>query len=679
MMNVMKMNIDYLNGIGSARAKKLQKIDIHSVEDLLLSVPKCYLDRRLITQISCISAGSEVNVKGKVISTEFRPSRSGKRMFRAVLDDGSSIVELVFFHSKYIRSKVYRGVTLIASGSVHYWGSGLTMTHPDLTFPDGDGVFRSSPVIPVYTLTAGITQGVMRKIRQSALDATSGKITEIFTSEVLKKYGWNSREEIIRTVHFPENPEQGERARRMLALEELYLYQLLLLRIREKAKLFKGINLSGGIGRLDVFVSSLPWKLTKAQVRAINLLKDDISGKSPMRRLLQGDVGSGKTVVAAAGCVIAAHAGFQSAIAAPTEVLAVQHSITFEKLLKPLDIRCELITGGTGTVKRREIKEKLENGEVDVIIGTHALFEEDIIIPNLAYVAIDEQHKFGVEQREKLVTGKLQRPHMLVMSATPIPRTLAMTLYGDLDISVLDELPPGRGIIKTQIMGADMKKQVYEALYQRLKAGERAYIVYPLRESSENQDLRDASSSFEIIRNSNLGEFGVGLLTGDMKSSEKLSVSARFASGEISVLVCTTVVEVGLDVPEATVMIIAHAGRFGLSQLHQMRGRIGRSSRNSWCFLMADDELSEEAKERLDVLSTTLDGFKVAEKDLEMRGPGEVAGTRQHGTPVFRVASLVSDTALLVEARSITREYDMNKGLPEECRSRFEMIDAPGV
>jgi len=254
-----------------------------------------------------------------------------------------------------------------------------------------------------------------------------------------------------------------------------------------------------------------------------------------------------------------------------------------------------------------------------------------------------------------------------------------MTLYGDLDISVLDELPPGRGSIVTQVMGKEMKKKVYDILHERLKQGERAYIVYPLRESSENQDLRDAVSSFEIIRDSSLGKFGIGLLTGDMKSSEKLSVSSKFASGEISVLVCTTVVEVGLDVPEATVMIIAHAGKFGLSQLHQMRGRIGRSSRNSWCFLMADSELSSEAQERLDVLSQTLDGFRIAEKDLEMRGPGEVAGTRQHGTPVFRVASLVSDMVLLAEARGIALEYDLSKGLPEECRFRFGEIDVPGV
>jgi ATP-dependent DNA helicase RecG len=502
----------------------------------------------------------------------------------------------------------------------------------------------------------------------AALEEVGDGFEEVLPTEVLRGRGFVSRAEAVRAVHRPGSPEEGERAREVLALEDLYLYQHVLRRFRARKRRACGVAVQADEGALKAFADSLPFELTAAQGRAVSELAGDMAAPVPMRRLLQGDVGSGKTVVAAALCWLTHSAGLQSAVMAPTEVLASQHMRSLGGFLRGMGVGCGLLTGSTPAGERRRLAEALAQGEVSVLVGTHAVIEGSVPLERLGLLVVDEQHKFGVRQRESLLVGREPRPHLMVMTATPIPRTMAMTIYGDMDLAVLDEMPPGRGSITTRVMDRGRRGEIFDFLLQRLEQGERAFIVYPLREASEKQDLRDATSAWEILREGPLGPFGVSLLHGSMSGEEKVAATEAFASGRSSVLVSTTVIEVGIDVPEATVMVISGAERFGLSQLHQLRGRIGRSGRDGWCFLVHGDRMDSTAWERLRILSRTTDGFRIAEKDLELRGPGEVIGTRQHGLPDFPVADLERDVGLLEEARSLAAGYDP----PADLESRFE-------
>ncbi|MCK4807620.1 MAG: ATP-dependent DNA helicase RecG, partial [Candidatus Aegiribacteria sp.] len=590
-----------------------------------------------------------------------------------IVRDNTGELKLTFFNFRYIAGRLIPLARIIASGKIDYFG-GISIVHPELIFldePDSDTRF----VLPVYPLTAGITQGVMRKLIKTVLDEYVSEMPEVLPTDVLNSMGFQSRGEVIHKVHFPDDPFEGSRARRILALEELFVHQSFLNHVRTEAKKRTGIKMIPPDGSLVEFVCGLPYSLTGAQHSALEAIASDLRRNVPMRRLLQGDVGSGKTVVAAAACSLCCRSGYQAVIVAPTEVLASQHYRTISGMLEPTGIRCGLLTGGTKASDRRNLLESLLDGSLDVIIGTHAVFEERVVIPGMGLCIIDEQHKFGVEQREKLLSQRDPSPHFMLMSATPIPRTLAMTIYGDLDITVLDEMPPGRGSTTTRVMTRDTRNKVYEFLLDRMGSGERAYIIYPLREASEELDLKDAATSFEILRRGPLGKFGVGLLTGAMKSDEKLEVTGKFVSGEISVLVSTTVVEVGLDVPEATVMVVTHAERFGLSQLHQLRGRIGRGGGDSWCFLMKDEDCGAEGARRLAILASTNDGFRIAEQDLQLRGPGEVAGTKQHGVPAFRIASLIDDSDLLEEAADMAARSNSWELLRNEYQLRIGGLD----
>jgi ATP-dependent DNA helicase RecG len=672
---MLKTDVRYLKGVGPARSRQLSKLGIETIGDLLLHVPRGYNDRRLITPVQKLVPGEEANVSGTIVSSGYLKSRKGKRRFEAILKDDTGDLKLTFFHFRYIADKLSTGTQVIASGKVEIFG-GITIVHPELVFLD-EKTSDTRFVIPVYPLTAGITQGVMRKLVEAVLEMYASAMPEVLPSDVLESMGWKNRGEIVRKVHFPDDPEQGERARRTLALEELFIHQALLNHIRSRASQRVGIGMIPPDGSLAKFVSGLPYSLTGAQQKALDVITADLGRSVPMRRLLQGDVGSGKTVVAAAACTVCCKSGYQAVMVAPTEVLASQHYRTVSLMLEPVGIRCGLLTGGTKASDRKVLLESLKDGSLDVLIGTHAVFEDRVVIPGMGLCIIDEQHKFGVEQREKLLSGREPSPHFMLMSATPIPRTLAMTVYGDLDMTVLDEMPPGRGITTTRIMNRDARNEVYQFLMDRLVSGERAYIIYPLRETSEELDLKDANTSFEILKRGPLGDFGIGLLTGAMKPEDKLTVTNRFVSGEISVLVSTTVVEVGLDVPEATIIVVAHADRFGLSQLHQLRGRIGRGGRDSWCFLMKDKGCGAEAARRLDILASTHNGFRIAEQDLKLRGPGEVAGTRQHGVPVFRIASLIDDTDLFMEAANLANRGSFLKLIKEEYGWRFRGLDIP--
>lgn len=674
---MLETDLRYLKGVGPARGRQFASLGINTVGDLLLHVPRYYLDRRSITPIRNLVPGEEANVSGSIVSSGFWKSRKGKKVFQALLEDDSGRMKLSFFHSKFIAPRLRPGSKVIASGKVDFFG-GISIVHPDLVFLD-DETAEKLQVLSVYSLAAGITQRLMRKLMKSVIDDHISEMTEVLPGDVLKSLGWSNREDVFRAVHFPRDPVQGEQARKVLALEEFFLHQSFLNRIRKKASLRQGIPLIPPENTINAFLKKLPYALTLAQKKAIEKITGELSGKLPMRRLLQGDVGSGKTVVAVAGIVVCCAAGYQVAVVAPTEVLAAQHYRTMSEMLGQMGFKCDLLTGGTTGTRRRTIDESLRDGSLDVIIGTHAILEDTVVIPKLGLCIIDEQHKFGVEQRVKLLAGRQPTPHFLIMSATPIPRTLAMTVFGDLDITLLDEMPPGRGRTITRIMNRDEKSEVYRILQEKLDKDERAYIVYPLREASEELDLKDATTSFEILRDGQLGRYGIGLLTGAMKPSDKLDITRKFASGEISVLVSTTVIEVGLDIPEATVMIVVHAERFGLSQLHQLRGRIGRGGRDSCCFLMKGSQCGVEAVQRLSILAETNNGFRIAEKDLHLRGPGEIIGTKQHGIPVFRIASLITDGELLEKAAELAIRSESWATLYHEYSWRFGSPDIPGI
>ncbi|MBN1434508.1 ATP-dependent DNA helicase RecG [Candidatus Fermentibacterales bacterium] len=681
-------HVRYLKGVGPARAEALSRLGIVTLEDLLLHVPRDYLDWSTVTPTTSLAPGSMATVIGEIRHVE-RPSRGrrGKRVLRAVLDDGKGTVILTFFNAGYLGSKLAPGVRVVASGRVERFGA-VTLTHPMLGFLDDDsyGVYHSGGILPVYPLTAGISQGMLRRIMVSALELCTGSIREVIPVEgPMARRGFGSREEVLRAVHVPSSLARARDARDVLALEELVLYQALLAASRARVVSEPGVAHRDARRHLPVFLSSLPYSLTDAQSRALDEILADMESPRPMRRLLQGDVGCGKTVVAAAACwVSTARSERQSVVLAPTEVLAEQHMRTLSALLEPLGVRCAGLTSGTDRASRRELAAAMQAGEPLVAVGTHALLEPDLSPSRLGLAVVDEQHKFGVRQRENMVSGMSPRPDMLVMSATPIPRTLAMTLYGDLDISVIDRMPPGRGTTDTVVVppSAD-RRPILGLLLERLEAGERAYVIYPLREMPEEGQedaLRDATSAWETLRAGPLGRFGVGLLHGAMPSREKERVSRDFREGRLGVLVSTVVVEVGIDVPEATVMLVASAERFGLSQLHQLRGRIGRGGRRSLFVLLPGEGAGEHGLERVRILASTSNGFEIAERDLELRGPGELFGTRQHGLPSFRVADLASDQRLVTEARDLVRgNPSMLPELERDARRRFEAKPSPPV
>jgi ATP-dependent DNA helicase RecG len=675
---LLEKNIRYLQGVGPARAAQLARLGVGTVGDLLLHVPRTWFDRREAVAIASLEPGTEATVTGEIVHTAERPVRGGRRLFQAVLSDGSGCLTLTFFRPAYVRSRLAPGRRLSATGRVELYG-GLCMTHPEMVFHDDEGG-GAGGVLPVYPLTAGITQGVMRNLIARALDESAGAVPDILPRSVLESEGWPGRHAVFASVHRPSSPEEGRRARKMLALEELYLYQLVLRRVRRLAGETPGKVLEfDRIQVLEGFTAALPFDLTAAQERVTGEILDGLSAPCASRRLLQGDVGCGKTVVAAVACHACCSSGSQAVVLAPTEVLAAQHWRTLSGLLSRLGHRCMMLTGGTSGSERSRIIASLSAGGPAVLVGTHAVLESDVQLPSLGLLVVDEQHKFGVTQREALLADRIPRPHLLVMSATPIPRTLAMTFYGDLELSVIDEMPPGRGRVSTDVVTGEGRVRVFEFLRSRLREGERAYIVYPLREATGTADLLDARTAWETLSGGPLGAYGAGLLYGTMRPSEKLEVTDRFASGEISILVSTTVVEVGLDVPEATVMIVANAERFGLSQLHQLRGRIGRGGRDAWCFLMAGDEADGRAMDRLETMESTTDGFVIAEKDLQMRGPGQVLGTRQHGMPEFRVADLAEDADLVGTAAGLAAAAPEDAIPDAEVLWRYRDLVLPGA
>ncbi len=639
--------VQFLKGVGEARAKTLAKQGIYSVGDLLRNYPRAYEDWNNITTIRDAEINENVCLKAVIAE---RPAvvriNGGKMLVKTAIADGTDYMHIVFFNNKYVKDQLIEDEEYLFFGKITQDKYGAkTMLSPR---------FEKSPekqrIRPVYKATSALSSKTIERLTENALREIKGKIPEIIPDYVIKKYKLMGFEDALRTVHFPESEKELSLAKRRLIFEELLLLQMGLLGEKSTG----GSRISKPVEKdfSEEFYKSLPFEPTNAQKRAISEAISDMQKTKPMNRLLQGDVGSGKTAVAAALMYSAMKNGFQSALMAPTEVLANQHYKTLVNFFGE-DVKIELLTGSITAKTKRIIRERLESGESFIVVGTHAIIQNDVIFNNLGLVITDEQHRFGVGQRANL-SSKGENPHTLVMSATPIPRTLAMMIYGVLDISVLDELPKGRQPVKTYCVPTNYHERIYKFLRKNIASGRQCYIVCPLVEESDS-DLVPATEYYDYLKSTYFTDCTLGLLHGQMKPKQKDEVMRRFYAGEIDLLISTVVIEVGVDVPNATVMVIENAERFGLSQLHQLRGRIGRGTEESTCVLLSDAQ-NDEAKERFDIMCKTTDGFEIAKKDLELRGPGDFFGSRQHGLPDMRVANLMTDTRILYEAQKTAKE-----------------------
>ncbi len=637
-------SIRTLKGVGEKRAALYEKLGIRTLGDLLDHYPRGYEDWSNPSLISEAQAGVPCCVRGWVVTspTEHRV-RKGMTLYKFRVSDGYATMQVTLFNNPYAAAKVRRDQEILLYGTVVADGRRAEMTSPQIE------TVAAAKIRPLYPLTEGLTNKMVETNVTAALDILRRVgLPEILPEEAVRAEGLCDRLSAIQNIHFPTDHKAVEQARRRLIYEELFILQLGLLRLKSRSRRMSGAVLKRD--RTEEYAAALPFTLTGAQRRAIADCVGDLMGQCPMSRLVQGDVGSGKTAVAAGVAYSLIKEGWQAAMMAPTEILAEQHANTLQKLLGD-SVRVGLLTGSVPAAKRRILQERIAGGDVDFVVGTHALISDSVQFARLGLVVTDEQHRFGVAQRAKLA-AKGQDPHLLVMSATPIPRTLALILYGDLDVSVLDELPPGRQPVETFAIGSDKRERAYGYIRKHLDEGRQGFVVCPLVEESESvADLRSATEVFEQLQEGPFRGYRLGLLHGKMKAAEKEAVMAAFAAGEIQLLVSTTVIEVGVDVPNAVIMAIENAERFGLAQLHQLRGRVGRGQHRSTCILISDNR-GEENLRRLGVMKATNDGFKIADEDLKLRGPGDFFGNRQHGLPQLKVADLLSDMPLLQRAQS---------------------------
>ncbi|MBZ4687166.1 MAG: ATP-dependent helicase RecG [Clostridia bacterium] len=654
-LQLSKHSVQKLKFVGESKSKQLKKIGIETIEDLLFHFPRRYEDRSNLKKISQLVPGEVETLRGKVTRVEIVKPRPRLNILKCYLSDGSDVIAAVWFNKIYLKKSLKRGTEIIVTGKVGggIWGKEITVRDYEILSEQEE--LHSGRIVPVYPATEKVTQRFLRTLIWNALQKYCDNLVEVLPFSVRKKRKLASIGWAIKNMHFPDNFQVLEKARKTLAYEELFILQTALAKIKNNFQNAKGISHLTDNSTIIEFKRSLPFLLTGAQERVWKEIQEDMESASPMARLVQGDVGSGKTILAALALVKCCAGGFQGAMMAPTEILAEQHFLEFKKLLKPLGFSVELLVGSLTQGEKEKILEKIKTGTLDILIGTHTLIQEKVEFKNLGLVVIDEQHRFGVGQRSAL-KEKGYNPDMLVMTATPIPRTLALILYGDLDLSIVDELPPGRKEIITRYVAEKNRKKVYEFIKQQLKMGRQCYIVCPLIEESEKLDLEAAQTLAEKLQNQVFQEFKVALLHGKLKTAEKEKIMERFRDGEIDILVATTVVEVGVNVPNANIMVIEGAERFGLAQLHQLRGRIGRGKHQSYCILMGNPK-SEESKKRLAIMTKTSDGFKIAEEDLKIRGPGEFFGTRQHGLPELKVANILKDQKILEYAKRDVSEF----------------------
>lgn len=686
-MDLLSQDIKYIKGVGPVRAKLLaEELGVRSVEDLLYIFPYKYIDRTVIHTIRQLQEGMPyVQLKGEIIDMETEGEGRRKRL-KATFTDGTGYINLVWFNSiKFLEKSLRIGHQYLLLGKPSAFNGRFSIVHPELDEAKNDGASRIV-LEPHYHTTekmkkAMLTSKKLGEIISTAFQTIKDGIPESLPDYLIKEYNLWPLYESLLAAHFPTCSEQVPPALRRLKFEELFYLQLDILKISQGEKTASKGFFFPRIGNLFMgfFEHNLPFELTGAQKRVIREIRKDLATGRQMNRLLQGDVGSGKTMVAFMVCLIAADNGFQSCIMAPTEILAQQHLATLQEMAVGLPLRIELLTGSVTGKERREILSRVASGETNMLIGTHALIEPNVVFQNLGLAIIDEQHRFGVKQRASLWGKNKLPPHILVMTATPIPRTLAMTVYGDLDVSVIDELPPGRKPVTTIHYRFSDGEKLYDGVLHQLRMGRQVYFVFPLIEESEKSDMRDLENGYEQISKA-FSQFKVGIVHGKMKPSEKDEIMRRFKDGKIHILVSTTVIEVGVNVPNATVMVIENAERFGLSQLHQLRGRVGRGAESSYCILVTGNKLSESSRKRMQIMVETTDGFIIAEEDMKLRGPGDIEGTAQSGLPFdLKIADIIKDSELMAVAREAAAKVisqDPQFSLPQNrvVKTRIEKI-----
>ena len=670
----LKQSVQYVKGVGPNKAKLLQKLGIYTLDDLITYFPRTYEDRSKPKMISELVDGEEALIEVMATSnvSEIRIGRN-KSILKLIVRDETAPCTITWFNQSYLKGKFKVGEKYHFFGKSQVKFGKVEMVNP--VFDTENNTKNTGKIIPIYPLTYHLSQNGIRSAIENGLKLVNGKLEETMPEYLLNEYQLEELNRAMEQIHFPDNFEEYEKARKRLVFEELLSMQLALLRLKNQyEKEESGIAYSRKVKMSNV-INTLPFKLTKAQLKVLEEIDHDMEDKKPMNRLLQGDVGSGKTIVSIIATYKAVKCGYQVAIMAPTAILAEQHMQEFSKILEPFGIKCELLLGGTGVKKRREILEQLEDGKIDVLIGTHALLVEDVTFKNLGLVVTDEQHRFGVRQRGNIV-AKGNNPDVLVMTATPIPRTLALILYGDLDISIIDELPPNRKKIETYAVTKGMEERVNNFIRKNIEEGRQVYVVCPLVEENEEIEAKSVVELEEKYETEVFKDYRVRYLHGKMKQKEKDEIMQEFKQGNIDILVSTTVIEVGVNVPNASLMIIENAERFGLAQLHQLRGRVGRGDYQSYCILKYEGK-SQEIRQRMKIMSETNDGFAIAEKDLELRGSGEFFGTKQHGIPEFKIANLFEDMEILkcVQSVALKIENDDPKLEKEKNKCLRKLID----
>lgn len=691
--------IEYLKGVGPKRATVLQKeLQIFTLKDLLNHFPFRYVDKTKFYKVKEVrSDSSYIQIKGEIENLREAGSGRSKRLI-ADLTDNTGSIELVWFKgTKWIINSIKAKKEYLVYGKPSSFRSTINIVHPEIDLlENGKSESESMKFQPVYNsseklASKGLSSRGIMKLQKQLFQTVGNQIPEVLPDNISKSFNFITRIEAYKQIHFPENIEILEKAKNRLKFEELFFVQVELCSFKwKKETQNKGVIFSKvGDYFNNFFHNVLPFELTNAQKRVIKELRSDFNSGKQMNRLLQGDVGSGKTIVALMAMFIALDNGFQTCIMAPTEILAKQHFNTISKLAEKLDVKVVLLTGSTKKAERKIIDEKLRSNETQILIGTHALIEDTVKFNNLGFVVIDEQHRFGVAQRAKMWKKSTIPPHILVMTATPIPRTLAMTFYGDLNISVIDEMPPGRKEIITKHYFEKNRLKIIGSIRKIIKQGNQVYIVYPLIEESEKLDYKNLMEGYDLVlREFPRPEYQLGIMHGKMKTEDKDKEMQRFVKGELDILVSTTVIEVGVDVPNATVMVIESAEKFGLSQLHQLRGRVGRGGDQSYCILMTSYKLTNDARTRMKIMTDTNDGFRIAEADLKLRGPGEVTGTKQSGIMNFKIADLATDHKILEVARKIAiklieddpnlskeKNKSLKNHLKESKKERFSWVE----
>ena len=664
MLDTTTRNIKFLPGVGEQRAALLgRELNIHSLHDLLYYFPYKYIDRSRVFKVEELGGHLQhVQLLGEIRSFEEMGEGASRRLV-AHFTDGTAFVDLVWFRGiKFVKQKLSIGKRYVVFGKPSMFNGRVNIAHPDV---DDAAMVQigTMGLQPYYNTTekmkrSGLNSNAMAKLVQNLMQLLGNEIPETLSQNIVQQNGLMSLDDALRIIHFPRNTKELQLAQYRLKFEELFYIQLnILYYARDRQRRYLGHRFSK-VGEMfnRFYNENLPFRLTNAQMRVVREIRRDVNGNCQMNRLVQGDVGSGKTLVALLAMLLARDNGYQACMLVPTEILAEQHCATLKRMLGNLPVRVELLTGSTRQKERDVIFQGLENGNIDILVGTHAVLEDNVQFNNLGLVVIDEQHRFGVAQRAKMWAKNNIPPHILVMTATPIPRTLAMTLYGDLDVSVIDELPPGRKPITTTHIFRSRSDSMYSFIRRQLDEGRQAYIVYPLIKENEKLDLKNLEDGYNQLCNI-FCDYKLSKLHGKMKPKEKDDEMRRFASGETQILVSTTVIEVGVDVPNASVMVIENAERFGLSQLHQLRGRVGRGASQSYCILVTDYKLSEDTRKRMEIMTSSNDGFEIAEADLKLRGPGDMEGTQQSGIAFdLKIANLARDEQLLQFVREIARK-----------------------